>query len=296
MSRIHDQHDLIDKRQARKAFSRAAASYDEAAVLQQEVGRRLLERMDLMKFEPITILDAGAGTGLLTDALARRYRKGRVISLDFALPMLHQARKRGNWFRRPTCLCGDLEHLPLADQSIDLLFSNLALQWVNDLDGMYRECLRVLKPGGLLMFTTFGPDTLKELRAAWSEADGDRQHGHVSQFVDMHNIGDQLLMAGLADPVMDMENIILTYQDTEQLMRDLKSIGAHNVTQSRKRGLTGKGRMQAMRTAYEAFRDKGRLPATYEVVYGHAWAPEEKRQQPTRGGGETRVPISAIRR
>lgn len=262
---------MIDKLQARQAFSRAAPRYDEVALLQREIGQRMIDRLDLVTLQPRLILDLGAGTGVATAQLAQRYRKAKLLALDFALPMLLRARKRGRWLRRPACLCADLEQLPLTDQCVDLIYSNAALQWSNDLDQAFGEFLRVLRPGGLLMFSTFGPDTLKELRAAWSEVDG---YAHVSRFPDMHDLGDALVRARFADPVMDVDRMTLTYQQVGGLMQDLKVMGAHNVTAERPRGLTGKGRMQAMRAAYEQFRVDGRLPASYEVVYGHAWAPQ----------------------
>lgn len=172
------------------------------------------------------------------------------------------------------CVCGDVEHLPFQDQQVDLLVSNAVLQWSSDLARVFGEFLRVLKPGGLLMFTTFGPDTLKELRAAWSLVDG---YSHVSPFVDMHDIGDLLVRSGFADPVMDAEWLTLTYPDADALMRDLKVLGAGNATAERPRGMTGKKRFDALRAAYEPYRRDGRLPATYEVVYGHAWAPAQRR-------------------
>lgn len=279
----------IDKRRARQAFSRAADSYDEAAVLQREIGERMLERLDLVRLEPRLILDAGCGTGVSVDGLARRYRNARIVALDFALPMLGHARRRGRWRRKPYCVCADIDHLPLAAQSVDLVFSNVVLQWSSDLAGVFAECLRVLRPGGLFMFTTFGPDTLRELRAAWAEADG---HTHVSPFVDMHDIGDLLVHSRFADPVMDAEWITLTYEGVDALMHDLKVLGAGNATTGRPRGLTGRARLAAMRAAYEEFRVDGRLPATYEVVYGHAWAPLQ------RGGrsGEVLVSPEQLRR
>ncbi len=284
-----DRPELIDKERARRAFARAAAGYDEAAVLQRTVGARMLERLDLVRLQPRVVLDGGAGTGLHTADLLGRYPKARVLALDFALPMLHRTRRRGGWLRRPTCVCGDLERLPLADASVDLLYSNLALQWVNDLGRVFREAWRVLRPGGLLMFTTFGPDTLKELHAAWGAVDGAT---HVSPFPDLHDVGDLLVHARFADPVMDVDWLTLTYADVFGVMRDLKAIGAANATQGRPRALTGKGRLQALALAYERFRDgAGRLPATYEVIYGHAWAPEQRQV-----AGETRVPVDVLRR
>jgi len=275
----------LEKDQARRAFSRSAHSYDEVAVLQREMGQRMLDRLQYVKLQPELILDLGAGTGHFAGELAARYKNGRVIALDFAYPMLLLARRRGPWLRRPRCVCGDLEQLPFADQSADLLFSNAAIQWSRDLDRTFREFLRVLRPGGLLMFTTFGPDTLKELRAAWGAADG---HSHVSGFADLHDLGDALLRAGFAAPVMDCDRLTLTYGDVRTLMRDLKRLGAHNVTAGRPRGLTGKGRLAAMTQAYEAYRRDGRLPASYEVIYGHAWAPVAAPRRPAPG-----VPVGA---
>ncbi len=278
----------IDKHRARRAFERAAPGYDAAAVLQREIADRLLERLDYVRLEPRRVLDLGAGTGYALDALRRRYRRARLIALDFAQPMLRHARRRGSWLRRPLCVCGDAERLPLADGAVELIVSNSTFQWCNDLDAAFTECLRVLAPGGLLMFTTFGPDTLKELRAAWSSVDG---YSHVSAFADMHDVGDALVRARFADPVMDTERLTVTYTRLRDLMQDLKSIGAHNATAERPRGLTGPRRLAALESAYESRRRDGRLPASYEVVYGHAWAPLQK---PMAGG--IAVPVSAIGR
>lgn len=279
----------IDKRQACYAFSKAAERYDEVAVLQREIGQRLVDRLDLMLIEPKVVLDIGSGTGVATAELAKRYKKARIIALDFAFPMLLKTRKRGSWLRRPSCVCADLEHLPFADNSVDLIYSNAALQWSNDLEYTFGEFMRVLRPGGLVIFTTFGPDTLKELRMAWEEADGG---SHVSQFMDMHDVGDALVSSKFDDPVIDVDRMVLTYEKVDGLMQDLKVLGAHNVNQDRRRGLTGKIRMAAMRESYEQFRKDGKLPASYEVIYGHAWAPEQQQQE----DGVTMVSITSIKR
>jgi len=273
---------VIDKRATRESFSRAAASYDRAAVLQREVGDRMAERLDYIRIEPSRVLDAGSGTGHGTLSLAARYTKAQRIALDIAPAMLRAAaaKEPGRWMSalsgrmRTQAVCGDLERLPLAAASIDMVWSSLALQWVNDLPAALGEFARVTRPGGLVMFSTFGPDTLKELRAAFAEVDG---YSHVSRFTDMHDIGDMLLEAGFVTPVVDMEKITLTYPTLPELMRDLKAIGAHNATAGRRPGMMGRRAFERVVAAYERFRSDGRLPATYEVVYGHAWRGEPRR-------------------
>ncbi len=275
---------MIDKRQARRAFSRAADGYDEAAVLQREIGARLLERLDYLRMRPAVALDLGCGTGQIAAGLLRRYPRARVLAQDFAEPMLAHARRAGRWRRRPACLCGDMEQLPLADASVDMICSNLAFQWASDRERLFAECHRVLRPGGVLMFTTFGPDTLMELREAWRAVDG---RAHVNPFDDMHDIGDELLRCGFADPVMDVERMTLTYAELIPLMRDLKQLGAHNVLSERSRGLTGRRALERVREAYESFRRDGRLPASYEVIHGQAWQVES---------GEQRVSLDSLER
>ncbi|MCA1805587.1 MAG: malonyl-ACP O-methyltransferase BioC [Xanthomonadaceae bacterium] len=287
-----DERYRIDKAWTRRSFAHAADTYDRAAALQREVGAQLLERLDLVKLQPTRVLDLGSGTGDISHALLRRYRKARVISLDIAFTMAQRSRRRGGWLRRPMAVCADAERLPFADRSFELLISNLMLQWCQDLDSAFAEFRRVLAPGGLLLFTTFGPDTLKELRHSWRQVDN---HTHVNAFLDMHDIGDALLRAGLAEPVMDVERMAVTYPDVRGLMRDLKELGAHNVTAGRNHALTGPRKLQRMLEAYEGFRQDGRLPASYEVVHGHAWSVPRGQSQVTRDG-EVRIPLDALRR
>lgn len=275
---------LPEKRPARRSFEQAAQSYDAAAVLQQEVAQRLLERLDLMKLEPARVLDLGCGTGYCIPELMSRYKRADIVALDIARPMLEQARRRGRWLHRPRCVCGDAERLPFEEESFDLVFSNLMLQWCVDLDAAFAELQRVLRPGGLLLFTSFGPDTLKELRDSWAQVDGDT---HVNAFLDMHDVGDALVKTRFADPVMDVERITVTYPDVWKLMRELKQIGAHNVTAGRPRGLTGKSHMQQLVNAYERYRQADVLPASYEIVNGHAWA--------TSMGGEAMVSLEGLK-
>lgn len=282
----------LDRTAVRRAFDAASGGYDASAALQQEVGARLLDRLEFVSVNPQVILDAGCGTGRNALALIRRYARCMVVGLDLSEGMLRQARRRRTWLRSPRPVCADAARLPLGDASVDLLFSNLMLQWCNDLDAVFAEFRRVLRPTGLLTFSTFGPDTLRELRQAWSETDG---HVHVSRFLDMHDIGDALVRAGLAEPVMDVDYFRLTYDDVTDLMRDLKAIGASNATAGRSRGLTGRRRLDRVRAAYEQFRQEGRLPATWEVVYGHAWGPRAANAPGRRlETGEQLVPVSSI--
>ena len=275
----------IDKKRARASFGRAADTYDAAAILQKQVREEMLSRLDLVKLNPQIILDAGCGTGLASHALQKRFTKSQVVSLDFALPMLQKTRstnpnnslmgqmKRLLGGTKQSLLCADIEALPLATASLGLVWSNLAIQWCNDLDATLQEFHRVLKPESLLMFSTFGPDTLKELRIATSAQSGITS---VSRFLDMHEIGDAMVRAGFSAPVLDVERFTLTYDDVKSVMRDLKSIGAHNATDGRARGLLGRGFLQNLEVSYEQFRKDGKLPATFEVVYGHAWRGVDK--------------------
>ncbi|VAX12327.1 Malonyl-[acyl-carrier protein] O-methyltransferase [hydrothermal vent metagenome] len=266
------QESELESLQVQRSFEQAAASYDEAAILQREVGSRLLERLDYIRFTPRRILDLGAGTGYCQQSLALRYPQAEIHALDIALGMLKQARKKISWLRRlkrrDYFVNANAAILPFADNSMDMIVSNLTLQWCTDLVAVFSECRRVLKPGGMLLFSNFGPDTLKELRQCWAKID---VHTHVNKFADMHDMGDAMLQSGFSDPVVDMEMITVTYKNLRGIMRDLKQIGAHNVTRGRSRGLTGKGRLQQLQQAYEAYRQQDRLPVTHEVVYGLAW-------------------------
>ena len=285
MSDTNPQHDIysIDKSRVRDSFDRAAETYDAAAVLQKFVRTEMLSRLDLVTMQPTHILDAGCGTGHASAALMKKYPKAELVSLDLALGMLRKTQsvnaslanriKRVFGQAQQNLLCADIEQLPLADASVDMIFSNLAIQWCNDLDAAFVGMHRVLRTDGLLTFSTLGPDTLKELRAA-SKTDGERVS--VSRFFDMHDIGDALVRAGFSAPVLDVERVVLTYDDAVDVMRDLKAIGAHNAADGRGRGLQGRDFLKKITANYEQFRREGKLPATFEVVYGHAWKPASR--------------------
>jgi malonyl-CoA O-methyltransferase len=269
----------IDRSAMRRACSRAAGSYADAAVLAREVEARMLERLQYIKLEPGRILDAGCGDGDGAKRLAGRYPDAQVVGLDFAYPMLRAAPGRDAWLRRVfkrtriDYLCADFACLPLPAASVDLAWSNLSLHCAGDPQPALKELHRALKTGGLLMFSCYGPDTLKELKGAFAARDS---APHVHDFVDMHDLGDMLSACGFAAPVMDMEVITLTYADVDALLADLRATGQQNVLTERRRGLTGKGVLGAMRVEYEKQRRDGRLPASFEIVYGHAWKPEPR--------------------
>jgi len=259
----------LEPRWVRRSFDRAAKTYDAAAVLHAEVRENLLQRLQLTTLAPRVVLDAGAGTGHASRSLKRRYPKARVIALDSSQAMLREAKRQQAWLRPFGRVCADAELLPLGEGSVDLIVSNLMLHWCNP-DAVFAEFRRVLAPHGLLSFSAFGPDTLRELRAAWKQVDS---HSHVHQFIDMHDLGDALVRGGFAAPVLDVEQFTLRYLDVRKVAADLKATGAHNATAGRAKGLTGARKFAAMQAAYESFRQDGRLPATYEVVFAHAWVP-----------------------
>lgn len=298
--------DLFDHRQVRRAFSRAAPGYDQAAALQREVGARLMETLDYLADRvPQMVADIGCGPGHAAIAMQQRWPKAQVVAIDLALPMLQQARRNAGggrpaflpaflpFPRRPEAVCADARALPLRDNSVDVLFSNLCLQWVEDLPAVFAGFRRVLKADGLLVLSTFGPDTLFELRGAFSEAD---DAPHVSLFPSIGQFGDALIAAGFKDPVLDRDEFTLRHADLAGLMRELRTLGATNAMVDRRRSLTGRQRFARAAQAYEQLRDAGgQLPATWEVVYAHAWGPPPG--TPIRVGGvdEVCVPVSKIR-
>lgn len=278
-----------DRRAMRRDFNSAATTYDDVAVLQRTVAERLDERLDLIRLQPQRILDLGSGSGAGAKLLTRRYRKPELLQVDLAHAMLQQARRHApRWFSRQHFIQADAHALPLAADSVDMVFSNLMLQWVEQPDAVFAELRRCLRVGGLLIFSSFGPDTLCELRASWAAVD---DSPHVHRFIDLHDLGDALVRAGFEHPVMEMEKLRLTYPDCHALMREMQRLGAQNALTGRRRSLTGRQRLTAMIAEYEKFREAGRLPATFEVVYGHAWTTVAAPVT-----GEVRIPLAQLRR
>ena len=246
---------------------------------------RLLERLDHFAPEVHRALDLGAGPGRATRALRDALPGAQVVAVDWALALLRQG--------AAPALCADLRALPVATGSVDLVFSSLAMPWVHDLEGWFGEIRRVLRPGGVWLFSTFGPDTLIELRSAWAAVD---KAPHVHLFPDMHDLGDALLRAGFSNPVMDREYLALTYPDVDGLMADLRALGAQNADAGRRRSLTGKGQLAAMKAAYEALSDDERITASHELVFGAALAPQEGQPIRTPDGEVAHFSVESLRK
>ena len=287
----------------RRCFARAAADrdrYERASWLQREVAKRVLERLQYVRLNPKIVVDAGAGSGHALAALGERFPDARLLAVDSvraALEPLAPGRsaidRLRRWIGPPRThpVVADYSRLPLGDASIGCLWSNLSLQWALDAPQTFVEWHRVVETGGLVLFSTLGPATLKEVRGAWGSADrGARQSPRVHPFIDMHDLGDMLVHAGFADPVMDMEEVTLTYRDVDAMFADLRGAGATGAHVDRPRGLTGKTRWRALRDAYETLRrDDGQLPATFEIVYGHAWKPAPRARADANGVARVRI-------
>jgi malonyl-CoA O-methyltransferase len=280
----------LDRQRVRRGFARAAGTYDGADILQAEVRQRLLERLDWVKLTPARILDLGAGTGRATEGLAARFPGAEIVSLDLTPQMLGVARQQG---RAPLAVCGDARSLPLPDASVDLVFSSLVIHWCEPLDAVFAEIRRVLRYPGLFTFATVGPDSFRELRAAFASVDAAPR---VMGFPDLRSLGSGLAAAGLAELVLDTDLLTITYPDLATLTGDLRATGTTNADRNRPRGLLGRGAWARAQAAYEPYRTPdGRLPATVEILCGHAWAPDpagRRRRRP----GEIAIPVSGLGR
>ena len=256
----------IELSTVRRHFDRAAAGFHTASVLHKRVGKELVERLSLVDLSPRHILDLGCGTGWCTAFLSHQFGQSAVVGLDLSEAMLRAGEKT----TVSGFINGDAHRLPLADQCVDLIFSNLLLPWC-DTQIVFSEACRVLRPGGLFTFSSCGPDSLRELAAAWAMVD---EGSHVHTFSDMHDLGDSLVQSGFSEPVMDVEMLTFTYRTLEALVTDLRATGARNALSSRLRGLRGRGQGQRLKLAYESFRSEdGTLPLSWEVIYGVAWRP-----------------------
>lgn len=283
---------IIDKVQLAASFNHVAEEYEKHAVLQKLVAERLLDRLHLMKLSPHNIVEAGCGTGLSSKQLSQLFPSARVYQLDIAWKMLLQAkRKSRRFFSKCSSICCDVEQLPLRGNSLDMIFSSLMLQWCSDLDQTLKNFRNALQNQGLLVFATLGPDTLKELRASWTAVD---DNVHINTFLDMHDVGDALIRAGFVEPVMNVEHMSMKYSNALTMMKELQRLGVRNVNKERVRGLTGRQKLARVLDAYEKFRTGQHLPATYEVIYGHAWVPLQQTTA-TDSMHQAVFPISSLR-
>jgi malonyl-CoA O-methyltransferase len=267
---------MPSSKQLSKIFDDCAKGYEKHATMQQEVAHRMLGRLQYIKMKPELILDCGCATGVSTLALRKQYPKAKVIGVDISMSMLNLAKTKQAFWQKKDWLCADVAYLPFASQSVDLIFANQLLHWLPDVELFFAECLRILKPHGCLMFSTLGPDTLKEFKQAFLDIEtGD--FPHVESFVDMHNIGDELLKQQFSDPVMDREDLQLTYASMSQLLSALRAQGVKNRHPQRARGLMSRQRWQKMLDVYP--KQGQRWPVSYEVVYGQAWRPQSIKQR-----------------
>lgn len=289
-------NNVFDPGAVRRAFARAAPHYSRYATLQREVEARLLEQLDAEQdaFKPRVVLDAGTGPGRAAAHLRQRYPRALVVALDHALPMLATARTRNRWWRPFRLLAGDAAQLPLRDAVVDVLFSSLCLQWQDDLPRVFDEWRRALAPGGMVLASTFGRDTLWELREAFSAADAGAPH--INNFDDIARVGDALLAAGFRDPVLARETFVLEYPDVPTLMRELRGLGAGNALATRRRALTGKARMRRVFDAYETHRSAttNLLPGTWEVITLRALAPAAGTPRRAGHGVIASIPLADI--
>lgn len=277
--------------QISKSFSQQAPLYEQAAVVQQEIGERLFERLSYLKMDPRWVLDLGCGTGLFSQRLKKTYPKATIVGLDLAYAMLLEARKKQRLWSKWPLLTADMAHLPFADGLFDLVFTNQVIHWSNDLPLVLQELNRVMRPGACLMFSSLGPDTFRELRQAWVEAD---QFVHTNQFKDMHELGDALMAECFLDPVVDMQGLTVHYSSLLKLVRALKEQGVRNINPARNPGLTSPTVWRAFEHAYQKLvLDGGKYPLSYEVIYGQAWKGEQRR---VGGTIETQIPITNIKR
>ncbi|MEM9208873.1 MAG: methyltransferase domain-containing protein [Pseudomonadota bacterium] len=280
----------IRSRDVRRRFERAAASFDDGDFLHQRCFDGLIDRLEPMQLKPRRIVDIGCGTGSRTRALAKRYRRSQILGIDLALGMLRQSVRNRSRFSRIREVQADAQALPLRTGIADMVIANLTPVWFSHPSTCFAEAARVLREEGLFVFSSLGPDSLVELRAAWGSADVDAGP-HVLPFADMHNTGDALVRAGLRDPVLDVEHVRLAYDEPAGLYRDLTLAGGRNVVRQRRASLTGKARFKRFEEAVAAIRKDGKIEVSMELVFGHAWG-----GGPRRPPGEYRVDPGGITR
>lgn len=255
----------IDSHAVERRFDRVAHSFDDADFLHALTRDGLFARLEPMTVDAGTVVDLGCGTGAAIRPLAKLFRGARVVGVDRSRGMLDRCRKRRLWLTKAEFVRADARDLPFDDHSIDVVFANLLLPWIDDLAPLAREVARVLRKDGLFAFSTLGPDTLGALRDAWAAID---DCVHVNRFVDMHDVGDSVARNGLRDPVLDVDRTTVTYENAAGLFHDLAASGARNALVQRQPALTGRQRFERLCRQLEI---GGRLAVDVEIVYGHCW-------------------------
>ncbi len=259
---------MLRQRDIRRRFDRAADNFDNADFVHAVTRAGLCARLEPMLLKPATVLDLGSATGSMGRALRKRFRRAHIVSLDLSRAMLSEARRKKTWLSRASFVEADAEHLPFAEESFDLVVANQLLPWTPDPQRVFEEVSRVLRKGGVFAFASLGPDSLQEIGRAWAGVDAGV---HVNRFADMHDIGDGLVRAGLADPVLDVDRLRVSYENPGKLFSDLTNAGARNALADRARGLMGKTRFRAMAAALENRGPGGGIVLDLELVYGHCW-------------------------
>lgn len=291
----HNKTFQLDNKLVKKNFACAAKDYDQHAILQSETGNHLLQRLELIKLHPQIIVNLGSTTGHFSTLLKKKFPQTEIISIEIAANMHQVAKQKDLLGEKSHFITADWQHLPIASQSVDLIFSNLGLHWQTaDISAVLVECQRILNPHGLFLFSTLGPDTLKELRTAWAEIDS---YAHVHAFLDMHDIGDILLEAGFADPVMDRDYIYFHYNSLEKLFADLKAVGASNASLQRRRGLTTPNIKQHVINNYIALNNNAeKFTATFEIIYAQTWGISLQKTKKMSRSNEFYIPLTEIKK
>jgi len=279
---------LLRAADVRRRFDRAAGDFENFDFVHSVTRNGLLARLEPIVVAAKTVVDLGCATGATCAPLAKRFRGAHVVALDLSAKMLQQASSRQSWFSKFSLLHADAIAIPLADQSVDVVFSNQLLPWVDDAAAVFSEVNRVLRENGLFLFAGLGPDSFSELRRAWQNSDAGP---HVHNFPDMHELGDAAVRAGLRDPVLDVDRLSVTYPDAAALFRDLTGSGARNCLADRGLSLTGKNRFAAMTSALHQYRQDGLIELDLELIYGHCWG-----SGPRVRGGEVKIDPGRIGR
>lgn len=280
---------MLNPKHIRRRFERAAGSFDSADFVHAAMREGLLSRIEPLLVEAKIVLDLGTGTGSANRALLKRFKPARLIAVDLAHNMLLKARAKRSWRSRTAFAQASAGALPLAGESVDVVFANLLLPWLDDPTPVFSEVARILRKGGVFAFSTLGPDSLQEVRRAWAQVNDD--HEHVNRFADMHDLGDGLVNAGLRDPVLDVDRLSVSYESCDRLFSDLTAVGARNTLHQRDSALTGKGPFAGMVSALESTATDGKISLDLELVYGHCWGGGPKSDPANYRIDPTQIPI-----